>query len=138
MIGVERISELYPCQSFIDAGIIAAFSSDFPISLCDTFGGLQTAITRHPAPSLEIYEISKNDAVENPDECISFKDAIKALTINAAYELHYDDAAGSIELNKSADFILLDRDLENTPVDMIYDTKVLETVFKGKTVYKAE
>ena len=55
---------------------------------------------------------------------------------NAAYQAHLENVTGSIEVGKSAEMVLLDRDIETTPVDQIQDIKVLETVFKGKTVFK--
>lgn len=65
----------------------------------------------------------------------SAAEAIKAFTIGGAYQYHEEDITGSIEVGKSAELVILDRDLEATPVDEIYATKVVETVFKGRTVY---
>ena len=135
--GKAREKEFYPFQSIIDTGVTVAFGSDFPVEPCDIFGGIQSAITRLPAPTNVQYKVSKNDPLVNPAERISFQNAIKGYTINTAYELGLETVTGSIEVGKSAELVLIDRDLEATPVDQIYSTKVLETVFKGKTVYKA-
>ncbi len=43
---------------------------------------------------------------------------------------------GSIEVGKSAELVVLDSDIENTPAEQIQDIKVLETVFQGKTVFR--
>lgn len=136
-LGKERFVSLYPYQSIIDHGVTVACGSDFPVSPSDLFGGIQTAVTRLPAPNNDLYELCKNDPVVNPSECVSLQDAIKSNTINVAYELGLEDVTGTIEPDKSADLILLDRNLENTPVDKICETKVLETVFRGNTVYKS-
>jgi cytosine/adenosine deaminase-related metal-dependent hydrolase len=44
---------------------------------------------------------------------------------------------GSIEEGKYADMIVLDRNLFQIPAENISDTKVLVTIFEGKTVYRA-
>jgi hypothetical protein len=46
-----------------------------------------------------------------------------------------DDITGSIEVGKSADFIILDHNLFDISVRQIHQVKVLRTVFMGKTVY---
>ena len=71
-------------------------------------------------------------------ECISLKDALMSWTINAAYQFHREDITGSIEVGKSAELIILDGDLENTPVGDICKLNVIETIIKGKTEYKAK
>ena len=136
--GDKRYVELYPCNTLIDHGVTVAFGSDFPVYPLDTFGSIQTTMTRKITPNDLQYEICKNDPVVNPAECTSLQNAVKSGTINVAYELGLENITGSIELNKSAELVLIDCDLENTPVDQYYKIKVLETVFKGKTVYKAE
>ena len=52
--------------------------------------------------------------------------------VNATYQSHLEDILGFIEVGKSAESIVLDSDIENTPPEQIQDIKVLETVFKGK------
>jgi len=43
--------------------------------------------------------------------------------------------SGSIEIGKSADFIVLNHNLFEIPVENISDTEVLATWFEGKQVY---
>ena len=71
----------------------------------------------------------------DPSECISLKDALMSWTINGAYQFHREDITGSIEVGKSAELVVLDGDIENTPVEDISSLKVVETVFKGETTY---
>ena len=137
--GKERFVNMYPNGSLMDNGIVVAFGSDFTVNPFDTFGSIQIAMTRLPLPTNQIlYECCKNEPTVNPAECLSLQQAVKAGTINVAYELGLENITGSIEAGKSAELVLIDRDLEATPVDKIYEIKVLETLFKGKSVYKAE
>jgi predicted amidohydrolase YtcJ len=72
----------------------------------------------------------------NADEAISVEEAIRAYTLGGAYALLREDDMGSIEVGKYADFIVLDRNLVEIPVDDIDSTDVLRTVFNGQTVYE--
>ena len=64
---------------------------------------------------------------------------IDAYTMNGAEMLYLRDVAGSIEVGKSGDFIVLDRDIlmlaDNGHVADVADTKVLATWFRGNKVY---
>ena len=82
------------------------------------------------------YDLFKNLPSNRAEECISLKEALRAHTINVAYQAHLEDVTGSIEVGKSAEMALLDSDIEAVPAEQIQDIRVLETVFKGKTVYR--
>ena len=61
---------------------------------------------------------------------------MKALSWGGAYQISADKITGSIEEGKSADLVILDSDLENTPADEIYKIRVIKTIFKGDIVYE--
>jgi len=66
-----------------------------------------------------------------PEHCVKVEDALKAMTIEAAYQLHLDHMVGSIEFGKKADFCVLEADpLEIDPMDL-KDMPVWGTVFAG-------
>jgi predicted amidohydrolase YtcJ len=71
----------------------------------------------------------------------SLAEIVAAYTINGARAVRQGEITGSIEAGKSADFIVLDRDLfalveAGTP-EQIADTRIEQTVFQGETVYLA-
>ena len=70
------------------------------------------------------------------NEAIDLATAIKAYTLNGAYVNFLEHKVGSIEINKQADFIVLNQNLFNVPLSEINETKVLETYFNGQLVYK--
>ena len=71
-------------------------------------------------------------------QCIEVKDALKSLTLWAAYQ-HYEEASrGSIEVGKLADFVVLDRNPHRVPVLELEKLKVMETIKEGKTIYSAK
>lgn len=61
--------------------------------------------------------------------------AIEVFTRNGAMAMEKEDETGTIEPGKSADFIVIDQNILEVPVEKIHKTKVLRTVLKGKTVY---
>ena len=69
------------------------------------------------------------------DERISPLEAIKAITINAAYQYFEEAEKGSIEPGKLADLVILDRNPLKVEPDAIRDIKVAETIKAGKTIY---
>ena len=139
MYGAEQQKRFYPFKSLIDAGVVCANGTDFTITMPDPFAAIQIAMTRKVvATDKDWYERCKDIPALNPAECVSLDDIVKALTINVAYQLHMEDITGSIEVGKSAELVILDGDLENTPVEDICKLKVAETIIKGKTEYKAE
>lgn len=136
MLGIKRKKTTYPNKSLLDNNVICAYGSDFPVDMPDPFVGIQTAITRRLTKKSPLYYKYGKYKADMPSECVSLKAAIKAHTINGAYQHHLDDITGSIEVGKSADIILLDRNIEDTPIQDICMINVIETIFKGETVYK--
>ena len=135
--GADVVKHSYPSKSLIDNGVVCAYGSDFFVNPCYGLAGIQVAMTRKRVKLDATYNLYKDVPPAMPEECVSLKEALQAHTINAAYQAHLEDITGSIEVGKSAELAVLDSDIETTPADKIQDIKVLETVFKGKTVFKA-
>ncbi len=74
----------------------------------------------------------------HPDEALTREQAIRFYTRNNAHILFLDDVAGSLEVGKHADMIVIDRNVLTCKVDDIKDTRVLRTYLKGKLVHKAK
>ena len=74
----------------------------------------------------------------NEAERISVHQALRAVTIDAAWQLHADDVLGSISAGKHADFVVLDRDPEEVDPKEIDQIRVLQTWIGGKVTYRAE
>ena len=130
-VGEKRYSRWMAIKEFIDAGATVTFGSDWPAGTpdADPWRGLEAMITRMD---------TNTNAGEKLGEGIDLKTAIKVFTINGAKAMMHEDVAGSIEVGKHADMIVLDRNLfEIEPTD-ISDVKVLKTIFAGKVVYSAK
>jgi predicted amidohydrolase YtcJ len=120
-IGKERCKYTYPMKSLVDSGITIAAGSDCPVEDPSPILGLHALVTR-------------NGFV--PEECISMEEALKAYTINGAYAAFEEKVKGSIEVGKLADFVILDKNPLDVNNDEIKQIHVLETLIRGKTVYK--
>ena len=134
-LGTERAEHMLPAKSFYDAGVRVAAASDYPVSsLPNPLAGIEMAATRTLIAPWRSGR-SAEDCTENPAEAITVSQALDAFTLSAAYAYDLERVTGSIEAGKSADFILLDKNIFKTTPS---EAKVLETWFKGKQVYRAE
>lgn len=121
----------YPVRAVQNAGGITAAGSDAPVETRDPrpFVNLAHAITRRNPGG---------DAL-NASQDLNVDEAIDAYTINGARMLGIDKDAGSLQVGKSADFIVLDRDIVQLAADGRADdiakTRVTQTWFRGKQVY---
>ena len=134
--GEDVVRQTYPSKSLIDNGVVCAYGSDFPVNAAYGLAGIQVAMTRRHVKQDPTYELFKDLPAALPNECVSLKEALQAHTIHVAYQAHLEKVTGSIEVGKSAELVVLDSNIETAPADQIQDIKVLETVFKGKTVFK--
>jgi hypothetical protein len=78
----------------------------------------------------------RSGKVLGPDERVDRWESLKALTINAAWQLREEDQKGTIAAGKLADLVILDGDPLKVPEDKILEIKAVETFKEGKRVYK--
>jgi predicted amidohydrolase YtcJ len=81
---------------------------------------------------------SRTGVVIGPDERVSVAEALRAITIDAAYQYFEEDTKGSIEPGKLADLVVLDRNPLNATGSALRGIRVVETIKAGETVYSAE
>ena len=133
VIGEERANRFWPTKSLLEAGAHVIYGSDWPSVVPDP----------NPWPGIEAM-VTRRDPYGNfpgalwPEQAIDLETALRIFTINGAAAGKQTDRTGTIEVGKSADFIVLDRNIFQVPVEQISETKVLLTVVSGKEVYSAE
>jgi predicted amidohydrolase YtcJ len=110
-------------------GATIGFGSDWYVTSANPLDGIEAAVTRLEPNGLTTIPLGDNEEID-------LATAIKAYTLNGAYVNFLDKKVGSIEINKQADFIVLDQNLFDIPYSEINETKVLETYFNGQLVYK--
>jgi len=122
----------YPVRTLKNMGAVLIAGSDAPVNTRDPqpFVNMAVAVTR-AIPGQPPLNIAQS---------VPLRDVIDAYTINGAQYLKRDKVAGSIEAGKSADFIVLDRDIlalaDGGKAREVAKTKVLETFFMGAKVYR--
>ena len=127
-VGSERILGAYAWRRMLEAGVVIANGSDFPVELSNPFHGLYAAVSRK----------DRNGLPENgwyADQSLTRAEALHSFTLAAAYAAHQEDRLGSLEPGKWADFIIIDRDYFTVPEDEIDDIRVIETWIAGKKVF---
>lgn len=131
VIGEERANRFWPARALLEAGAHVIYGSDWPSVVPDP----------NPWPGVEAL-VTRRDPYGNfpgalwAEQAVDLETALQIFTINGAVAGKHADRTGSIEVGKSADFIVLDRNLFEIPPEDISDTQVLLTVVSGREVYR--
>jgi predicted amidohydrolase YtcJ len=134
-LGTERFARMEPFGSIHNAGGRVAYGSDWPVDPLDTFLALKVAVTRAGDPANPHSYGAEMAGKLNEDPSLSRADALRAITMNAAEQLGIADVVGSIEVNKFADLIVLDRNFMQVPEEELARNDVLLTMVGGKVVF---
>ena len=127
-LGPQRAAYSYAWKAFLDAGVVVAFGTDYPVEPVTPFRGLYAAVTRAN---------EAGDKTYFPENKLTRAQALYAYTQGSAYAEFAEKRKGKLAPGYEADYILLDRNLLTVPAPEILKTQVLETVVGGKTEYKA-
>lgn len=130
VVGEERMQRAYNFKGVLDAGGVAVMGTDWPVTSLDPWIGFEAMITRQNPKE-------EGDA-RFYGEPVSLEQAIQVMTLNGAWAMGMDERAGSIEVGKSADLIVLDRNLFDQPArGNIHNTQVQLTLLEGELVWDA-
>ena len=126
-LGKERVQEAYAYKELLGAYGKIALGTDFPIEKVSPFLTFYAATARK---DLENYP-EKGFQIENG---LTREEALKGMTIWAAYSNFEEKEKGSIEIGKRADFIVLEQDIMEVPLSEIPTIKVEQTYIDGVLV----
>ena len=132
-LGPDRVNQYEPEGQLHAAGARIAFGSDYPVDGLDEFFAVEVAVLREAdwGPAFPQYA-----GKLNADPGLTLDQALRGITINAAYQMHQDKVTGTLERGKLADMIVLDRNLFEIPEDDISETQVVETMVGGRVVFE--
>jgi predicted amidohydrolase YtcJ len=125
-MGPERAARMSPAASALERGVRFTIHADSPVVPMEPLRLVWAAVNRK----------TRSGAVVGPDERITALQALRAVTIDAAWQGFQEDDRGSLEPGKLADFVILSESPLDHP-DRIDTIRVLETVIGGKTRWRA-
>lgn len=125
VLGSERAEYISPLKDAMELGINCTLHQDTPVVFPNVILAVHNAVNRR----------TKSGRVLGADQCVDVYSALKAVTINGAYQLFEEDRKGTLEWGKIADMVVLDKNPLKVAKENIKDIQVLETIKSGKTVY---
>ena len=127
VLGPERASVISPARSALDRDMIYTQHHDAPVALPSSIAILASQVNR----------TTRSGVVLGPEQRVSTFDALRSITINAAYQYFEEDRKGSIEAGKLADLVILSANPLEIEPEELWGLEVLETIKEGKTIFKA-
>ncbi|MCV7104144.1 amidohydrolase [Mycobacterium palustre] len=125
LFGPERGSRWMPAGSAVATGMRISLHNDPPVTPEEPLRNISVAVTR-TAPSGRVLA---------PEERLTVDQAIRAQTIDAAWQLFADEVIGSLQVGKYADLVVLSADPRTVPPEDIADLEVRATFLAGRRVY---
>ena len=120
-LGADRGNQMVRLGSLERLGVPFAFHSDSPMAPLEPLSLVSAAVNR----------ITINGNLTGELERVSLDAGLRAITINAAWIMGYEDEIGSIRAGKKADFTILEADPYKVNPKRIKDIKIWGTVFEG-------
>ena len=127
LFGPEHGPKWMAAGSAVAAGMRISFHNDPPVTPEEPLRNISVAITR-TAPSGRVLA---------PEERLTFDQAVRAQTIDAAWQLFSEDAIGSLEVGKYADLVVLSADPRTVSPEEIANLEVRGTFLAGRQVHGA-
>lgn len=124
-MGPERAARMSPARSALERDMRFTLHADTPVVPMHPMMIVWAAVNR---------QTSSGETI-GPDQRIGVVDALKAITVHAAYQGFEEDDKGSIEAGKLADLVVLDRNPLDVPDAELRDIQVLKTIVGGEVVY---
>jgi predicted amidohydrolase YtcJ len=126
-LGPERAARISPAASARARGLRFTLHCDTPVIPIEPLRAVATAVARRTRSGAEL----------GPEERVSAQAALRAVTIDAAFQHFQEASRGSLEPGKLADLVILSRSPLEDPehADAI---RVEETIVGGRSAWKAE
>lgn len=128
VFGPERAAFISPAGAAKKEGIVFTMHHDAPVTPPDLWMDIFASVNR----------TTRSGMILGGDQRISVWDALKAVTINAAYQYQEEDRKGSLRVGKLADLIIVDKNPLTIDPTTLRSIQVMETIKEGKTVFKRE
>lgn len=128
-IGDRRARDgAYVWRALLDSGAVIVSGTDAPVESVDPIPNFHAAVTR---------QLDDGNAFF-PDQRMTREEALRSLTLDAAWAAFEEDLKGSLTPGKLADITVFSTDLMTVPDDEIRDARVLYTIVGGEVVYRKQ
>ncbi len=124
-LGAERAARISPCASALKRGLRISLHNDEPVTKPEPLGLVWNVVAR----------TTSSGRVLGAEQAISVYDALKAVTIDSAWQYGVEDRIGSLAPGKKADFIVLAQNPLTCAVDDIPHISIEQTWVDGKQVW---
>ena len=125
-LGPERAVRISPLKSALNRGIRFSIHSDCPVTPVSPLFCVSAAVNR----------VTSCGHILGPEFKLTPEEALRAVTIDAAWQTFEEDIKGTIEVGKLADFTILDQNPLKVSPEQIKNIKVKEVIIGGKQVYR--
>jgi len=127
-LGPDRLMGSYAQKRMLNAGVVVANGSDFPVEEPSPLMGFHAAVSRQDANG-------HPKGGWRPEERFSREEALRSWTWAGAYAAFEEDWKGTLEVGKVADFVVLSGDIMTLPFDELPKVRVVATYVAGQAVY---
>ncbi len=128
VFGEDRARRISPTKSTLNRKMPFTVHNDAPVVPPDMIRLLWSTTNRK----------TRSGKVLGEEQKISTYDALKAITINAAYQHFEDDIKGTIEVGKQADLVVLSMDPLKIDTENLLEIDVVATFSRGKKIFNAK
>lgn len=125
-LGPARGNQISPVGSAKKQGLHFTFHQDTPVTKPDMIQSVWCAVNRYTRQGKKLAEA----------ECVSVYDALRAITVEAAYQYHEEQEKGSIAPGRKADLVVLNRNPFAVDPEDLRDVRVETTIKDGRVVYQ--
>ncbi len=125
-LGPERAARISPLASALARGIRFTIHNDTPVTPVDPLLLVWSSVNR----------TMKDGKMLGPQERISPFSALRAVTIDAAWQNFEEKTKGSIEVGKLADLVVLAENPLNVAPARLKGIEILETIVGGETCFR--
>ena len=127
-LGEERVKGAYAYKDLLNQNGIVALGTDFPVEGINPMNTFYAAVVRKDNKGYP----EKGYQMEN---ALTRKEALKGMTIWAAISNFEENEKGSLEVGKTADFVILNNDIMKTDEENLLHIKVVQTFINGENVF---
>jgi predicted amidohydrolase YtcJ len=128
-LGEKRVKHAYAYKRLLEEAEILPLGTDFPVEQVNPMLTFYAAVSRQDTEGYP-------DEGFQPQNALTRKEALKGMTIWAAYAAFEENEKGSLEPGKYADFIILNEDLMTIDIKKVPDLNVQKTYINGELVYE--